>query len=553
MSLKPSSNLGDSLPANSLSLCLNPVELRAEALSEMLSGRAPSQPLDPESRRRVDALVLAYRQGNKQKVFQLNQEFYQLVLQPGLAEYALALVIERIEAQSLSGHGDFQIVIDSLKGQLSLQAQIKRPDLTLDQALVILLLSVTRSDKNSISYLRTDAQTGKPRPTTFPLTETLLRNFLAPFGDKVALLKRALILSRGLVLGNPAAWIAQDVRQRRKEHADALARQASLPGPAVAKPPAATAIQEVRIICDDLARILEGCQPDEKSALIETLQPEPLMGLIRAAKEPAAGKDFGQVLTSMYAKRLSRSQASLLSARLASRMKRMLTGMDGWKDEFWAEFQSLMQVHGVWEGEAWLQKWREVRQGKQHLARSGQDYLVAEDTTTVDDLLAQADKIKDKQRGRHMLSEPEIWTRPETVSTSPEQRRVLAALSRPERLDELIELASQTLWQELPERLRQRLYSGFCLLGDTDFDTIKTQYLATAPPEHADLAKHLIASLELRFNQVVALFKKDLRMNFAQALLILAARQQEEDERARKNSKEFLNSPAASYGRYGQG
>jgi hypothetical protein len=311
----------------------------------------------------------------------------------------------------------------------------------------------------------------------------------------------------------------------------------------------------VRIIVDELAQLLKDSPAAEKQALLESLQPEPMHELIKlSGSEPRqASKDFGKQLEAIYGRHLSRQQSSLLAARLSSRMKRMLSKMGDWKEEFWAEFQAMMQLNGVWEGEAWLEKWRAVRSGKQHLARSGKDYLLEATATGVDELLAQSERIKDKQRGRHMLSagDTSIWKRPASSNASPELRKVLAALSHSERLDALIDLAlPESQWQAAPELLRARLYQGFCLLSDTDLDCIKTQYLAAAEPAMLESAKALIAAVELACNQLASLLKKDPRLGFGQGLEILVARQRELEARQRMNSREYQNSVAFQYGKY---
>ncbi|MEZ0375026.1 MAG: hypothetical protein ACAI44_38420 [Candidatus Sericytochromatia bacterium] len=536
--------------------CYSALEARAVTVMELLSGRSPSLGLSPDERRRAENLVLAFRQGNKQKAHQLSAEFNTQVLQAGICTSAYFLLLDQHKA----GNSEYLIVMDSLKESYGQQRPAQLQALTLDEALVILLLAITRSDRNSISYTRLDEKTGKPRPTTFPLTECMIRDFLAPFGDKTGLMKRFLVFSKAMVMGNPAAWIAQGYRLRKQSYELELAaweqEQATLTRPA---PQAVGQIQEVRILCEDLRKLLEGSHdPGEKSALLHSLQPDQLLKMVRQKENAQTNsqeyaRDFRQMLESIYAARLSRSQASYLSARLSSRMKRMLDQMGDWKDNYWSEFQNLMQSQGIWEGGEWLEKWRAGKTGKQHLARQGKDYLIQETSPTLEDMLDQAEKIQDKLKGGQMLKpDPSSWKRP-AVRPSPEQSKLLTILSRTDRLEELVALAFPgEVWGSYAPALRRKLFQGFCLLGDTDFDAIKSHFLAAAEPAEQEAAKALITTLELKFNQIVGLFRQDLGMTFSHALAILVARQEETAQREKLNSQSWQNSPAGHYARYQQ-
>lgn len=540
------------------------LEAQAVAVMELLAGRSPSLTLSPEARRPADALVQAYRQGNKLKVHQLTQTFYAQVITPGLCEAAYRL----LASQHLAGNPDFQIVMDHLKESYGHTQPLAR-QLGLDEALIVLLLAITRSDRNSISYNRLDEHTGKLRPTTFPLTEQLMRNFLAPFGDKSALMKRYLIFCRGMVMGNPAAWVAQGYRVRKQAYeqqraAWEQARQAKEARRKLPAQPEASVgrITEVSHLSQEVAQLIKNSYDEkEKQALLHSLQPDQLLRLVKLTENAkpdaqAHARDFRLELENMYAARLTRAQASYLSARLSSKMKRMLESMGGWKEEYWSEFQTRMQQQGVWEGDEWLEKLRASKKGKQHLTKTGKDYLIEEKSTALDDMLHQAEKIKDKLRGQKMLSgvpDISVWQRPSQIRSTPEQRKVLLILSRPDRLNELINhVFPPATWEALPALLRQRLFEGFTLMGDTDFDTIKSQYLAAAAPDQYESAKNLITALELRFNQISTLFKQDLGMTFSHALEILNARQEDIAQREKQNSRSWQNSAASQYGRYKQ-
>lgn len=83
-------------------------------------------------------------------------------------------------------------------------------------------------------------------------------------------------------------------------------------------------------------------------------------------------------------------------------------------------------------------------------------------------------------------------------------------------------------------------------------DTIKQVYLFIAGHEQFDLAKDLIAIVELTYHKLVNLLKKDPRLTFSDALDILDEIQAEETERARLNSREYKQSAAAQYARFNQ-
>lgn len=531
-----------------------PYEMQALSLIQLLKGQSSTITLKTEERRRIESLASALCQGNKTKALQLSAEFYQPLLSAEKAAAAYFLVKEL----KLSGNPDFQIVMDSLKDHYE-QATSSKDKLELDDALIILLLVITRSDKNSISYNRIDENTGKIRPTTFPLTQKLIYNFLEPFGDKQHLARRVLLFVKQNVLGNPAAEIAHRYQLRKAAYdqekaAYDQALTATAQVKAEAKAPAKpTAAQDIELLTTEFDKMLEFVKEAEaQKAVMHSFQFKQLRALVQVhQKEP---NTFSHKLTKVYSQHLSFEQSSQLSARLASRMKRLMNKLGNWKEEYWQEYQATMQKMGVWEGEEWLKKWRANKTGKQIIAKSGKDYLLEEKPVTVEDMLDKADKIKDKLKGQHMLSPAEAaeWLQRANPSKAPpEQQKVLDALSRTERLDDLIELALEPEhWQGLPASLQLKTYQLFSQLSHTDLDQIKAELSKGLEPELLDAAKQLMALLELQINKVAALFKKDFKLSYAQAIEILTRQADEIRERERLNSKEYQNSPAAQYARY---
>lgn len=532
-------------------------EAQALTIMQLLTAKKPTIALKPEDRKKVEAIVAAFKAGQKAKVLQLNAEFYKQILPPErvVAAYYWA------KAQQLAPNSDFQIVMDSLKEHCAGQELPQAIEMGAEEALTILLLAITQSDKNSISYTRIDEQTGKARPTTFPLTEQLIRNFLLPFGDYDALLRRVLYVSKLGLIGNPAAPLAQRylARKRAYEEAKAAYEQARQPQepakpviPVLSKPAQDKKQLEIRYLSDELERLLEGLKEvEEQKAVINSFQVGQLKQLLKHSQNQAT--DFGKQLEKVYTQGLSPAQASQLSARLSSRMKRMMVKLGNWKEEYWQEYQSLMQSLGVWEGNAWLEKWRAGKQGKQHLAKSGKDYLVEEKPQTVEDLLDQADKIKDKLKGKHMLAPGELlpWMTQEPSKAPPEQQRILQALSRSERIDELIQLAiAPEIWAATPAALSQEIYRVLMIYSESDLDRIKAELLKAVPAETLELAKQRLAELELMINKMAGIVKKDFKLTFVEVVKILKAQKTEAEQRERLNSKEYLNSPAAQYSRY---
>lgn len=532
-------------------------EVLALALMQALAGKPIQQPLSAQDARHTQALAQALRSGNKSKALQLSREFYARLISPA----KISLAYELVRDLELAGNPDFQIVMDSLKETWAQAEAVNGPAPSLDDALVTLLLAITRSDKNSISYTRIDAQSGKPRPTTFPLTEQLIRNFLAPFGeadgDKSFLLRRCLVFARGNVMGNPAGVIAHACRLRREAfelelaaYQQALARAQAAPEPAATPRPQAK-VKESEAMSSELDKLLEQArEPAAQQAVLHSFQVRQLRELLQVSRD---GGDFGARLTGIYAQRLAPARAGELASRLASRMKRLMSRIGTWKDSHWQEYQSLMMTLGVWEGEEWLEKWRADRTGKQHIARSGQDYLLAEKPTGVSDLIAHAEKIKDKLKGRQMLSpgDAERWLNREPSQAPPEMQKALQGLARPERLDELVGLAfAEQSWDAAPERVKLRIQALFVQLGDMDLDQIKQALPEGLAQAEAETAKALIAVLELQINKMAALFKKDPRLGFDQVLASLRGQKEARERQDRLNSQAYRSSSAAQYAKY---
>lgn len=554
-------------PASQSAESFKPTELEARAIAvmQLLAAKPVSLALSGAELRKAEALASALRQGNKPAASLLSADFFQEVSPP--EKLATAYIL--IRQQTVTANPEFQIVMDHLQEAYGKSAAIYQKPLKLDEALSLLLLAITRSDKNSISYLRIDSASGKPRPTTFPLSENLLRNFLAPFGDKQHLLQQCLIIRRGQVMANPAALLVQACRIRRQQFERAqLALQAAKDAEkkAAAKPsveinpPAAEVqkqhgLQEVRLICAELEKILHGTQETaEQQAIVSSLQPESFSQLLEKASHQA-GQDFGKLLEQLYAQHLSAHQAKFLSARLSSRFKRMMSKMGDWKEEYWQEYQSKLQSLGIWEGSEWLEKWRASKHGKQALVQIKQASAAEAKDSELQQMLQQADKIQDKLKGQELLTPPAAgpWQRNRSNPVSLELRRLLSALTRADRMDELLAFAvPDESWEGIPSSLRHRAYQIFCLFGDTDLDTIKLQFMSGIDQSQHEAAQSLILCLELTINKLVRLFKQDPRLSFHQALNILITRQQEIELREKQNSKAWQRTPVAQYIRYQQ-
>lgn len=528
-------------------------EMTAVATMQLLSGKPVTMTLGEEQQRVAQGLASALKRGDKAHAFRLSAEFYPHVM----PQAELARAYYRVHDEAVEANSNFQIVMDSLKENYGHTRPDKVQELPLDDALLMLLLAITYSDKNSIYYSRLDEATGKVRPTTFPLTEKVVKDFLAPFGDRAALIKRVLVIQKGSVIGNPASQVAWLYGQRKKawEEQQKLAAAAQSQAPKLADDPRHKQRRQLQLLSADFDNMLKsGADADEKNAHRYAFQGNQLKRLIDAIS--GDGKvDFKQRLEEIYAEKITRQKAGLMAMKLSIKLKRMMSDMGTWDNEIWREFQGRMQELGIWDGSDWLAKWNADKTGKQHIAKAGKDYLIQEKPAGLDDLLAQSDKIKDKQRGRRMLERnteiPPEWLKSRQPSTTHEQRKALDALARQERLDDLIDLSLEPeSWEALDSRLQTKIYIVFASYSYLDMPIIKDLILHDIDSELSESAKNTILALEFQYNKIVKLFEQDPRLTYADAVERLFAQQEEEAEKARLNSLEYQRSPAAQYGKY---
>ncbi|MBT9545371.1 MAG: hypothetical protein IV090_08280 [Candidatus Sericytochromatia bacterium] len=540
------------------------LEKQSLLLTQGLKGKALPAQLPAAEKKKLEELLLAFRNAQRAKLLTLCADFYQAVLDPN----ALTKAYFVLKNQALSGTPDYQIVMDSLTESYGTEVPTEKtgPEMPLEQALTQVLLAITRSDKNSISYTRTDAETGKPRPTTFPLSEKLIRNFVLPFGEQyLPLIQRVLVFSKGQVLGHPAGQLAHRYHLRKqafevekaaweKVQADNKAQLAEPRSPAQISQKLA-AQQATRSVSQEISGLISGARnPDEKAAVVLSFQAQSLLNMLKNAQ--ANEGDFGSRLEKLYSQRLSADKAQLLSKRLASQMKRMMLKMDGWKEEYWSEFQTLMQKSGLWEGGEWLEKWRAHKSGKEIIAKTGQEYLIEDKSDPLADMLKKQAQIADKQRGSKMLGQedpvelPDWLTNANASQASAEEQKVLQALSRKDRFQEFAQVACPPgLWEALAAQEQNLLQERFLYFSHTDLLTIKNQILASNETP-SEVFKQALAALELLVVKMATLLKREFKLNFVQALEQFQAQKQADLAKARFNSKEYQSSPAAQYGKY---
>lgn len=531
-------------------------EAQAVCLNAALSNKKIPFKLKPEDQKLATSLLNAYRNGSKSRAFQLSKAYYEQVLNEDL----ILSAYRQIQSLALNGGAEFQIVMDSLKGNYGDKLPAEALQLSTQQALEILLLAITQSDKNSISYLRIDEITGKPRPTTFPLSQELIAHFLEPFGEQ-ALAEKVLVFSKINVMGNPAALVAERYWQRKKTfetekaayekaQAEALQRKNSAASEVPKKEPKQQAVEH---ISQELDHLLQAAQaPEAQQAVLLSFQVKQLRALLQTHQTQT--DSFASKLSQIYAQQLTPAQSAELSSKLASRMKRLMTRMGSWKEEYWQEYQLRMQKAGLWEGQAWLDKWRADKTGKQVIEKTGKDYLIEEKPVdTVGDFLRKSERLKDKQKGLQMLSGPEAhhWIHPEESKAPPEIRRILTALSQRVHLDELTQLSFEpSAWEQYPDALKQKLYQIFRDYSQTDLDTIKQELLKQLSPEMLEMGQSMIAQVELQINRIAVLCKKELKLTFVDAVERLRLQQAEIQAREKRNSRAYQNSAAAKYGNY---
>jgi hypothetical protein len=542
------------------------LEKQALLLNQGLKGKALPAQLPAPEKKKLEELLLAFRNAQRAKLLTLCEGFYQAVSD---AE-SVAKAYFVLNNQALSGTPDYQIVMDSLTesyGQNASTAPSQAgSEMPIEEALTQVLLAITRSDKNSISYTRTDTETGKPRPTTFPLSEKLIRNFVLPFGEQyLPVIQRVLVFGKGQVLGNPAGQLAHRYHLRKqafeaekaaweKAQAENKAQSPEPRSPAQISQKLA-AQQATRSVSQEISGLIAGTRnADEKAAVVLSFQAQSLLNMLKNAQ--ANEGDFGARLEKHYAQRLSADKAQLLSKRLASQMKRMMLKMDGWKEEYWSEFQTLMQKSGLWEGGEWLEKWRAHKSGKEIIAKTGQEYLIEDKSDPLADMLKKQAQIADKQRGSKMLGQEEPADLPDWLNNanasqaSAEEQKVLQGLSRKDRFQAFALVACPPgLWEALAANEQNLLQERFLYFSHTDLLTIKNQILASNETP-SEVFKQALAALELLVVKMATLLKREFKLTFVQALEQFQAQKQADLEKTRLNSKEYQSSPAAQYGKY---
>lgn len=137
-----------------------------------------------------------------------------------------------------------------------------------------------------------------------------------------------------------------------------------------------------------------------------------------------------------------------------------------------------------------------------------------------------------------------VCQRPLQTRSSPELRMVLLILSHRDRLQNLINhVISPAVWESVSAALRQRLFEDFAMLGEINFDILKNQYLDAASPDQLEVAKSLVITLELKFNQIATLFKQDQGMTLSHAIHLLAICHPENAEHEKLISQHWQHSP----------
>ncbi len=543
----------------------SPLEVQAEALQSLLTRQTLSHPLEAAYQPLVKYLWRAFQTGKKADVFKRMAPFYAEVFSLERLQQAYHC-LQRI---TVAHTPEFEIVMDSLKSQYEMTVPpMASSEMSVLDALVQVLLAITQSDKNSISYQRLDPDTDRLRPTTFPLTPELIERFVLPFeADKNAALQRSVYFYKKTVIGNPAAELAWRYAQRKATFQQEMARyqqleqerQARLARELAAVPKASSeAKTRVKAASASVKQIwTEVKTSQEKQAVHYSMQPEHLYTLIAAQQQ---GEDaFQSRLKAMYTQKISPLQAGALSARLASKMKRVLAQMEQWDESYWSEFQGLMQQLGLWEGQAWLDKWRAHKQGKQALEPPKVEYVI--ETETVDPIAAMQAKeqrLADKRKGRRMLGLEEVdtaamerWLKPAEVTTSPEMQKILRALGRTEHLKALCQLVVPAVqWQTLDTPHKRLLFRVFEQYAHTDLSSIKDEILCHTAEDAVGLLREILAEIELKINWMERHLDKDKRLVYKDAFEALTQLQAEIQQKERLNSLEYRRSAAAQYGRY---
>jgi hypothetical protein len=508
-------------------------EKMAFAFTELAQGRKPAYALKKQQEEHIQALLKALKSGQKAKVYELSQCFYHELLKPEDITSAYFQVVD----MNLTENPNFRIIMDWIKdkyGRQRPQGLIQRP---LDEVVVLLLLAVTHTPNSSISYKRVMNIRGEEKecPTSYPLNETVIRDFLLPFGSMSNVLSQAVIFHRQTVLGNPGGVLGHKHAQKRKQwlqEQEALT-QTEHPIPEVIEPISKRKKESLQALSHSTDQLYEFCTNTlETEAVRNTLTEANLRRLALLTHAPA--NLFLNRLCEIYSQTLSPERAQALAERMVQ------------------AFQALMQQLNHRAGKDWFKLWLSVQtfRGKQ----TQQVVEVTESEDTITRMLQQDAIRQDKLAGAKALTEFqtqfESEETPLTIKELPTLSSVLQSLSQKAHIQSLLQLSLPgPLQDQFSQELLSLLELAFAHSGYS-MSAVKNSFLQSVNQQHQELARQVIAHIELACNRLAEIYSQHIKLDFVQALEIFELQAREASERAKLSSARFRNSAAGHYHRY---
>ncbi|MGE4234561.1 MAG: hypothetical protein AB7F43_14650 [Bacteriovoracia bacterium] len=499
----------------------------AYSFSEVTQGKKLTYSLNKSERQHVESLIKALKSGDKKSAYKLSKGFYEEILDPLKVTAAYFQVFDL----HLPDNASFRIVMDWLKDRYGRIKPAYLPVLPLDEAIVLLVLAVTQTDKESISYKRTQLVNGKEQEcsTSYPLKEAVIKDFIAPFGHIDGILEKSVIFHNNVVIGNPAIAVAQIHAKERERYEGELAvweeatKQQEM---AIVKQTEQAAKKAKTVVLNKLTaledQLLALCETEEQYNATQYVLSSAINTLSVYTDAPADA--FLKRLENVYKEKLNPAQ----SRRLAERM--------------YVALQSLLKELHRMTGKNWLKSWIEAQniKGKQH--RTFLDFKAK----TAHDLIAWEegrDAVRlDKNAGDAKMAEFYAQSSSEVnnpYAPSRELTKVFADLKVPANIQGLIKFAfkEEEFHSSHYPQLIEKVFRAYPY-PDYDIPVIKANFLKDVGGKEAPV---LWLDLEAVAMRISSLYKRQ-RLDILAALEVL--RKEDAEAKKRKRNK----SPWEKYG-----
>lgn len=533
----------NTLSAGEPLLVASDTEIAAFSAMEALREQPLTYTLTSEQRKQVKEFLQAFRRGTKQDIYTLSQAYYQ-----ELAEQRLftpeRLTFAYFHLHDLEPpkdpHYHYRIVMDWLKDKYGQSRPETLPPIPLEEGLALLLLTITDTKENRLSYSQVELPDGKQvyNRTTYPLNTTVIQNFLASIGTFPGLLRRVVLFRKHVVIGNPAGLLGHLHAQKRerwlKEHA------------------AWQAAEQLRLACQAQQAHVQQVQrrqnvvikqAEQLYDLCDDAQEEKAVSyaceasIIKELKAHAATPPnvFMKKLQSVYSKKLDAGQAERLAERMAM------------------AFQTLLQELERLAGKDWFALWND---SQPRIVKPSARSSHARPQTAVDDPIADY-YARDAQRlsgikANEIFAAQQASVPQDSASMpqpTPIQSKIFAALSDMQYLEQVIELAlSADERQAIPQELFQLLKRCF----STDIHSMpefKVLFLARAKEEHRAAAQDLIRETERVCIALANLARSYRTHDLTELLRIFQEQQNQQAQREKQNASKNRHHPSTQYRR----